>query len=67
MADQTKSLKSKIMNIKNLYLYLIGLISSILTLLFFYFSNQIIKEEKIVEKKVDIYKDGKFFYEEYFD
>ena len=44
MADQTKSLKSKIMNIKNLYLYLIGLISSILTLLFFYFSNQIIKE-----------------------
>src|SRR5210317_414874 len=59
MADQTKSLKSKIMNIKNLYLYLIGLISSILTLLFFYFSNQIIKEEKKVEEKVDIYKVAK--------
>ena len=59
MADQTKSLKSKIMNIKNLYLYLIGLISSVLTILFFYFSNQIIKEEKKVEEKVDIYKVAK--------
>ena len=59
MADQTKSLKSKIMNIKNLYLYLIGIISSILTFLFFYFSNQIIKEEKKVEEKVDIYKVAK--------
>ena len=47
------------MNIKNLYLYLIGLISSILTFLFFYFSNQIIKEEKKVEEKVDIYKVAK--------
>jgi flagellar basal body-associated protein FliL len=59
MADQTNSLKSKIMNIKNLYLYLIGLVSSILTLLFFYFSNQIIKEEKKVDEKVDIYKIAK--------
>ena len=56
MADQSPSLKSKVMNIKNLYLYIIGFVSSLLTLLFFYFSNQIIKEEKKVEEKVDIYK-----------
>jgi len=56
MADQSPSLKSKVMNIKNLYLYIIGFASSLLTLLFFYFSNQIIKEEKKVEEKVDIYK-----------
>ena len=56
MADQSPSLKSKVMNIKNLYLYIIGFVSSLLTLLFFYFSNQIIKEEKKVEEKDDIYK-----------
>jgi len=59
MADQSPSLKSKVMNIKNLYLYIIGFASSLLTLLFFYFSNQIIKEEKKVEEKVDIYKVAK--------
>ncbi|MDA0917099.1 MAG: flagellar basal body-associated FliL family protein [Candidatus Puniceispirillales bacterium] len=59
MADQSPSLKSKVMNIKNLYLYIIGFVSSLLTLLFFYFSNQIIKEEKKVEEKVDIYKVAK--------
>lgn len=59
MADQSPSLKSKVMNIKNLYLYIIGFLSSLLTLLFFYFSNQIIKEEKKVEEKVDIYKVAK--------
>jgi hypothetical protein len=59
MADQTKSLKSKIMGIKNIYLYLLGFISSIATLLFFYFSNMIIKDEKMAEEKVDIYKVAK--------
>ena len=59
MADQSPSLKSKVMNIKNLYLYIIGFVSSLLTLLFFYFINQIIKEEKKVEEKVDIYKVAK--------
>ena len=59
MADKSPSLKSKVMNIKNLYLYIIGFVSSLLTLLFFYFSNQIIKEEKKVEEKVDIYKVAK--------
>ena len=59
MADQSPSLKSKVINIKNLYLYIIGFVSSLLTLLFFYFSNQIIKEEKKVEEKVDIYKVAK--------
>jgi len=51
MADQSPSLKSKVMNIKNLYLYIIGFVSSLLTLLFFYFSNQIIKEEKKSRRK----------------
>ena len=59
MADQTKSLKSKIMGINNIYLYLLGFISSIATLLFFYFSNMIIKDEKKAEEKVDIYKVAK--------
>jgi len=59
MADQTKSLKSKIMGIKNIYLYLLGFISSIATLLFFYFSNMIIKDEKKAEEKIDIYKVAK--------
>ena len=59
MADQTKSLKSKIMGINNIYLYLLGFISSIATLLFFYLSNMIIKDEKKAEEKVDIYKVAK--------
>ena len=59
MADQTKSLKSKIMGIKNIYLYLLGFISSIATLLFFYFSNMIIKDEKKAGEKIDIYKVAK--------
>ena len=52
MANQ----KIKIMNIKHLYAYLIAFFSSVLTFIFFYFSNEIIKEEKIVKKEIDIYK-----------
>ena len=62
MADQTKSLKSKIMGINNIYLYLLGFISSIATLMFFYFSNMIIKDEKKAEEKPivqEIGPDGK--------
>lgn len=53
------NLKNKIMNIKNLYVYLIAFLSSVLTFVFFYFSSEVIKEEKIVEKKIDIYEVAK--------
>ncbi len=53
------NLKNKIMNIKNLYVYLIASLSSVLTFVFFYFSSEVIKEEKIVEKKIDIYEVAK--------
>ena len=53
------NLKNKIMNIKNLYVYLIAFFSSIFTFIFFYFSSEIITEEKIVEEKIDIYEVAK--------
>ena len=53
------NLKNKIMNIKNLYVYLIAFFSSVLTFVFFYFSSEVIKEEKIVEEKIDIYEVAK--------
>ena len=56
MADQKISLKNKIFNIRHLYAYLIAFISSALTFMFFYFSNEIIKEEKTVQKKINVYK-----------
>ena len=54
MADQKISLKNKIMNIRHLYAYLIAFISSALTFMFFYFSNEIIKEEKTVQKEINV-------------
>ena len=59
MADQKISFKNKIMNIRHLYAYLLAFISSVLTFIFFYFSNEIIKEEKIVKKEIDIYEVAK--------
>ena len=53
------NLKNKIMNIKNFYVYLIAFFSSVLTFVFFYFSSGVIKNEKIVEEKIDIYKVAK--------
>ena len=53
------NLKNKIMNIKNLYVYLIAFFSSVLTFVFFYFSSEVIKEEKIVKDKIDIYEVAK--------
>ena len=53
------NLKNKIINIKNLYVYLIAFFSSVLTFVFFYFSSEAIKEEKIVEEKIDIYEVAK--------
>jgi hypothetical protein len=55
MADQVQILKNKIMNIKNLYIYLFAIISSLITFLFFYFAKQSFKEEKIVEENINIY------------
>ena len=53
------NLKNKIMNIKNLYVYLIAFFSSIFTFIFFYFSSEVIREDKIVEEKIDIYEVAK--------
>ena len=53
------NLKNKIMNIKNLYVYFIAFFSSVLTFIFFYFSSEVIKEEKIIEEKIDIYEVAK--------
>ena len=47
------------MNVKNLYVYLIAFFSSVLTFVFFYFSSEVIKEEKVVEEKIDIYEVAK--------
>ena len=55
MADKTQ----KKIDIKKLYIYIVALISSILTFIFFYISNEIIKEEKIVKPKEDIYEIAK--------
>ena len=51
MADQKMSLKSRIINFKHVYAYLIAFFSSVLTFIFFYFSSEIIKEEKTVKKE----------------
>ena len=53
------NLKNIIKNIKNFYVYLIALFSSVLTFVFFYFSSAVIKEEKIVKKEIDIYEVAK--------
>ncbi len=57
--------KKKKINIKiilanqNLPLYVLGITSSVVTFLFFYFSNNFFKIEKKVEKEIDIYKVAK--------
>ena len=48
-----------ILNNKNLPLYLLGLLSSLITFIFFYFSNSIIAPEKKLNKELDIYKIAK--------
>ena len=53
------NLKNIIKNIKNFYVYLIALFSSVLTFVFFYFTSAVIKEEKIVKKEIDIYEVAK--------
>ena len=55
MADKTQ----KKIDIKKFYIYIVAFISSILTFIFFYISNEIIKEEKIVKPKEDIYEIAK--------
>ena len=59
MADQKISLKRKIASIKHLQAYLIAFFSSVVTFVFFYFSNEIIKEDKIVEEEINIYEVAK--------
>ena len=49
----------KIIKNKNLPLYLLGFGSSLITFLFFYFSNTIFSPEKKIDKKIDVYKIAK--------
>ena len=55
MADKIQ----KKIDIKKFYIYIVALISSIITFIFFYISNEIIKEDKIVKPEKDIYKIAK--------
>ena len=53
------NLKNKIMNIKNLYVYIIAFFSSVFTFVFFYLSSEVIIEDKVVKEKIDIYEVAK--------
>lgn len=55
MANKVQIIKNKIMNIKSFYVYLFAIISSLLTFLFFYVTNTILTEDKIVKENIDIY------------
>ena len=55
MANKVQIIKNKIMNIKSFYVYLFAIISSLLTFLFFYVTNNILTEDKIVKENIDIY------------
>ncbi len=59
MADDKLTLKKRIINIKNLYIYLFAIISSVLTFIFFYVAKETFEEDKIVEEKKDIYEIAK--------
>ena len=55
MANKVQIIKNRIMNIKSFYVYLFAIISSLLTFLFFYVTNNIVTEDKIVKENIDIY------------
>ena len=59
MADKVQTFKKKIISIKHFYIYLFAIISSLVTFLFFYFAKEILKEEKVVKEKIDIYEIAK--------
>ena len=59
MADKVQIFKNRIKNINHLYIYLLAIISSLITFLFFYFAKEIFKEEKIVKENSDIYEIAK--------
>ena len=59
MADQKNLLIKKVLNVRHLYAYLIAFFSSVLTFMFFYFSNEIIKEEKSIQKEINVYEVAK--------
>ncbi|MDC3072041.1 flagellar basal body-associated FliL family protein [bacterium] len=50
---------NKLIKVKNIFVYLFALISSILTFLFFYVAQEVIEEKKEIEKEKDIYKIAK--------
>lgn len=59
MADNKITLKNRIMNIKNIYIYLFAIISSILTFVFFYIAKETLNEDKITKNKINIYEIAK--------
>ncbi len=50
---------NKLIKVKNIFVYLFALISSLLTFLFFYVAQEVIEEKKEIEKEKDIYKIAK--------
>ena len=59
MADKVQIFKNRIKNINHLYIYLLAIISSLITFLFFYFAKEIFKDKKIVKENTDIYEVAK--------
>jgi flagellar basal body-associated protein FliL len=55
MADKVQTLKNKMMNIRNLYIYLFAIISSLVTFVFFLVAKEMFTEEKITRENIDIY------------
>ena len=59
MADKVQIFKNRIKNINHFYIYLLAIISSLITFLFFYFAKEIFKDKKIVKENTDIYEVAK--------
>ena len=55
MADKVQTLKNKMMNIRNLYIYLFAIFSSLVTFVFFLVAKEMFTEEKITKENIDIY------------
>ena len=59
MGDKIKKFIKNIMNIRNVYLYLFAIISSLITFIFFYIAKETLTEKKIIKEERDIYEIAK--------
>ena len=59
MSDKIKKFIKNIMNIRNVYLYLFAIISSLITFIFFYIAKETLTEKKIIKEERDIYEIAK--------